>query len=95
MCGRASSLPLAWRYLRVWGPKTYLGGVSLALQANIVGVAAFAADQFGVFAAPDRLTDAEFGQGKRGFGGSVVHAGFKGLVGLNVPNKAGKPLPQE
>ena len=52
--------------------------IGLAGPADVVGVAAFAAHQLGVFAAANRLTDAEFGQRKRGFGGSVIHAGALG-----------------
>ena len=55
--------------------------IGLAGQADVVGIAAFAAHQLGVFAAADRLADAEFGQRKRGFGGSVVHAGGWGSGG--------------
>ena len=53
--------------------------IGLAGPTDVVGVAAFAAHQRGVFAAQYRLTDAEFGQRKSGFGGSVIHAGaFEG-----------------
>jgi hypothetical protein len=48
-------------------------GVDLARPIEIIRVAAFAAYQFRIFAAPHRLADAEFGQGQRGFSGSVVH----------------------
>ena len=59
-------------------------GVSLAGPADVVGIAAFAAHQFGVFAAADRLANAEFGQGKRNFCGSVIHAGKTGFGEWNV-----------
>jgi hypothetical protein len=49
--------------------------IGLAGAAEIIRVAALAPHQFRVFAATDRLTDAEFGQRKRDFGGSVIHFG--------------------
>ena len=54
--------------------------IGLAGPADVVGVGAFAAHQLGVFAATDRLADAEFGQRKGGFGGSVIHAGALAVV---------------
>ena len=48
-------------------------GIGLAGAGHIVGITALAAHQRGVFGAANRLADAEFGQRKRGFGGSVVH----------------------
>ena len=76
--------------------------IGLAGPADVVGVAAFAAHQRGVLAAPDRLADAEFGQRKRGFGGSVIHAGaFEGRCRGNHQIKQASrfyknmPLPQE
>ena len=47
--------------------------IGLAWPADIVGVATLAAHEHRVFAAPDRLSDAEFGQRKGSFGGSVIH----------------------
>jgi hypothetical protein len=61
--------------------------VSLAGPAEIVGVAAFAANQFRILAAADRLADAEFGQRKCGFGGSVIHLeglSFGGLLSIKA-----------
>ena len=42
-------------------------GVDLARPTEIIRVAAFAAHQFRIFAAPHRLADAEFGQRQRRF----------------------------
>ncbi len=49
--------------------------IGLPGAVGVVGVAALAPHQSGVFAARHRLTDAEFGQRKRRFGGLVIHAG--------------------
>ena len=55
--------------------------IGLVRQVDIVGVAAFAAHQSRVFFARDRLSDAEFGLRKGGFGGSVIHfGGFTAVV---------------
>ena len=42
-------------------------GIGLAGAAEVIRIAALAPHQFRVFAATDRLTDAEFGQRKRDF----------------------------
>ncbi len=54
--------------------------IRLTREINVVGVAAFAAHQLGVFGAAHRLADAEFGQRKGCLGGSVIHAGALGVV---------------
>jgi hypothetical protein len=68
--------------------------VGLSRTADVVGVAACAAHQRRILAARDRLADAEFGQGQRGFGGPVIHSGslpsFEAIL-----DKAGLPLLQE
>ena len=54
--------------------------IGLARSIEIIGVAAFAPYQFGVFAATYWLTNAKFGQRKCGFGGSIIH--FDGQLSL-------------
>src|SRR5215472_1097914 len=56
-------------------------GIGLAGPADVVGIAAIAADELGIFAAPYRLADAEFSQRKSSFGGSVIHCGKMGSEG--------------
>ncbi len=47
--------------------------IGLIWSADIVGIPAQSANERGVFAPPDRLSDTEFGQRKRSFGGAVIH----------------------
>ena len=54
--------------------------MGLARQIDVVGIAALAAHQRGIFGATDRLTDAEFGQRERSFAGSVIHAGVSARI---------------
>jgi hypothetical protein len=47
--------------------------MGLVWPTNIVGEATLSANKRGVFSAPDRLPDTEFGQRKGSFGGAFIH----------------------
>ena len=47
--------------------------IGLVWSADIVGVATLSANERRVFAPPNGLSDAEFGQRKGSFGGAVIH----------------------